>query len=104
MRSCAGSLWFIYRKARAIYVVDRGFVDFPRLPVWHQAGAFFVTRAKSNMDAQRIYSAPADRSAGIICGRTIALDGSIYAWLQILSVTLFEKIPMHRALGGVENK
>ena len=41
----------------------------------HQAGAFFVTRAKSNIDAHRVYSAPTDRSTGIICDQTISLDG-----------------------------
>ena len=56
-------------------VVDRGYVDFARLYVLHQAGAFFVTRAKSNIDAHRVYSAPTDRSTGIICDQTISLDG-----------------------------
>ena len=61
--------------SRAIYVVDRGYVDFARLYVLHQAGAFFVTRAKSNIDALASYSAPTDRSTGIICDQTISLDG-----------------------------
>jgi transposase len=59
----------------AIYVMDRGYVDFARLNGLHQAGAFFVTRAKSNMDARRLTSAPTDRSTGIICDQTIALAG-----------------------------
>ena len=59
----------------AIYVMDRGYVDFARLHLLHQAGAFFVTRAKSNLDAHRIYSAPTDRTTGVICDQTIALDG-----------------------------
>jgi hypothetical protein len=59
----------------AIYVMDRGYVDFARLHALHQAGAFFVTRAKSNLDAHRVYSAPVDRTAGVICDQTIALDG-----------------------------
>jgi hypothetical protein len=62
-------------EAGAIYVMDRGYVDFTRLHVLHLAGAFFVTRTKSNMDAHRIYSAPTDRTTGIICDQTIALDG-----------------------------
>ena len=62
-------------EAGAIYVVDRGYVDFARLYVLHQAGAFFVTRAKSNIDAHRVFSAPTDRSTGIICDQTISLDG-----------------------------
>ena len=59
----------------AIYVMDRGYVDFARLHAMHQAGAFFVTRAKSNMKAHRGYSASTDRTTGIICDQTIALDG-----------------------------
>jgi len=59
----------------AIYVMDRGYVDFARLYALHQAGAFFVTRAKSNLDAHRVYSAPVDRATGVICDQTIALDG-----------------------------
>jgi hypothetical protein len=39
----------------AIYVMDRGYVDFCRLHVLQQAGAFFVTRAKSNLDAHRVF-------------------------------------------------
>ena len=34
-----------------------------------------MTRAKSNMDAHRVYSAPADRTTGIVCDQSIALDG-----------------------------
>lgn len=59
----------------AFYVMDRGYLDFARLHVLDQAGAFFVTRAKSNMDARRIYSAKSDRTSGVICDQTIALNG-----------------------------
>ena len=59
----------------AIYVMDRAYLDFARLHVLHLAGSFFVTRAKSNMDARRVYSAATDRAIGIICDQTIALDG-----------------------------
>ena len=45
----------------AFYVMDRGYLDFERLHVLHCAGSFFVTRAKSNMDARRVYS-PSRRS------------------------------------------
>ena len=62
-------------EAGAIYVMDRGYVDFERLHAMHQAGAFFVTRAKSNMNARRVYSATIERSTGIICDQTIALNG-----------------------------
>src|SRR5580700_3492723 len=69
------ALDLLLAEAGAIYVMDRGYVDFARLHVLHLAGAFFVTRAKSNMDAHRVYSAAADRTTGIICAQTIALDG-----------------------------
>ncbi|MGV0952521.1 MAG: IS4 family transposase [Azonexus sp.] len=62
-------------EAGAIYVMDRGYLDFARLYAMNQASAFFVTRAKSNMDARRIYSANTDRSTGIICDQTIGLNG-----------------------------
>ena len=62
-------------EAGAIYVMDRGYLDFERLHVLDQAGAFFVTRAKSNLDARRLYSAPTDRATGIICDQTIVLNG-----------------------------
>ena len=62
-------------EAGAIYVMDRGYIDFARLYVLQQAGAFFVTRAKSNLDAHRVYSARTDRATGIIADQTIALDG-----------------------------
>jgi hypothetical protein len=62
-------------EAGAFYVMDRGYLDFSRLYKMHQAGAFFVTRAKRGMDARRIYSAPNDRNTGVICDQTIALNG-----------------------------
>jgi hypothetical protein len=62
-------------EAGAIYVMDRGYLDFSRLYVMHQAQAFFVTRAKSNTQMRRIYSAAADRSTGIICDQTVVLTG-----------------------------
>ena len=59
----------------AIYVMDRAYTDFERLYVLHQTKAFFVTRAKSNLDARRVYSAPVDRGTGLICDQTISLEG-----------------------------
>ena len=62
-------------EAGAFYVMDRGYVDFARLHALQQAGAFFVTRAKSPMDARRVYSAPTDRSTGIISDQQVMLNG-----------------------------
>ena len=73
----AHALDLLLPEAGAIYVMDRGYIDFARLHTLHQAGAFFVTRAKSNLKAHRVYSAPTDRSLGVIADQTIALDGPI---------------------------
>ena len=62
-------------EAGAIYVMDRGYVDFARLHALHRAGGFFVTRAKTNLAAHRVYSRPTDRETGLVCDQTIALDG-----------------------------
>src|ERR1700729_1386749 len=51
-------------------------IDFGRLYGLHQAGAFFVTRAKSNLSARRVYSASTDRTGGVIADQTIVLDGT----------------------------
>ena len=66
---------FLPTEAGAFYVMDRGYLDFSRLYKMHQAGAFFVTRAKSNMNARRVYSAPSDKNAGVMCDQIIALNG-----------------------------
>ena len=62
-------------EAGAFYIMDRGYLDFARLYKLHQGSAFFVTRAKRGMDARRVYCAPADRAAGVICDQAIAMNG-----------------------------
>ncbi|MEW6684429.1 MAG: IS4 family transposase [Nitrospirota bacterium] len=62
-------------EAGAFYVMDRGYVDFERLYALHQAGAFFVTRAKAGLDARRVYSASTDRTRGVICDQRVRLNG-----------------------------
>lgn len=62
-------------EAGAFYIMDRAYVDFERLYMVHGAGAFFVTRAKKNLNARRLYSHAVDRTTGIICDQTIVLNG-----------------------------
>lgn len=62
-------------EADAFHIMDRGCVDFERLYALHQARAFFVTRAKSPMDARRVYSAPTGRDTGVICDQRVMLNG-----------------------------
>jgi transposase len=60
----------------AFYVMDRGYTAFERFLALHRAGSFFITRARSNMNARRIYSAPVDRAIGLICDQTIAFNAT----------------------------
>jgi len=62
-------------EAGAFYIMDRGFLDFERLYRFHQAGSFFVTRAKSNTRLQRRYSHRVDRGIGLLCDQTVFLTG-----------------------------
>ena len=68
--------WFA-PEAGAFYVMDRGYCDFARLYALKQAGAFFVTRAKKNLDAQRLSSGPSDRRQGVMCDQRVALRGEL---------------------------
>ena len=63
-------------EAGSFYVMDRGYVDFARLYALHQAQAFFVIRAKSNLQYRRVYSHPIDKSTGLRCDQTILLTGA----------------------------
>ncbi len=59
----------------AYYVLDRGYLDFHRLFRFQEAGAFFVTRAKRNLQCARRYSQPIERATGLQCDQTIVLTG-----------------------------
>jgi hypothetical protein len=59
----------------AFYLMDRGYVDFARLYVFTQACAFFITRAKKNLQFYLRTSRPVDRSSGVRCDQTIRLTG-----------------------------
>ena len=57
----------------SFYIMDRGYLDFARLHVFTQAMAFFVIRAKTNLNFQRLYSHPVDKATGIQYDQTISL-------------------------------
>ncbi|MBK8493440.1 MAG: hypothetical protein IPL49_21845 [Saprospirales bacterium] len=54
-----------------------GYVDWARLFRIHQAGAYFVIRAKDNLAFERVYSTPVDKSTGLRCDQKIRLTGSL---------------------------
>jgi transposase len=59
----------------AIYVMDRGYLDFARLYRIHQGRAYFVIRAKDNLKFDRHRSGPADKSLGLLLDQTGKLSG-----------------------------
>jgi transposase len=58
---------------KSFYIFDRGYTDFARLYQIHQAKAFFIIRAKDNLQFQRVYSHPCNKKAGVRCDQTIVL-------------------------------
>ena len=69
---------FLIPEAGAFYIMDRGYLDFARLFSIDQAGAFFVTRTKSNTVYRRRYShavTAEEKAHGIRCDQTIMLTG-----------------------------
>jgi Domain of unknown function (DUF4372)/Transposase DDE domain len=64
-------------EAGAIYLMDRGYLDFKRLYRMHQSGAFFVTRAKKRFDCRRLYSHSVDKQTGLQCDQTVLLNNPV---------------------------
>jgi hypothetical protein len=62
-------------EAGAIYIIDRGYLDFERLYDIHLNKAFFVTMARKSFRFRRLYSAPADKTSGVLSDQTIVLSG-----------------------------
>jgi hypothetical protein len=59
--------------AGSFYVMDKGYIDFLRLYRLHQAGAFFITRARTNFQFVRISSVKVDKTTGVLCDQIIRL-------------------------------
>lgn len=61
----------------SIYVLDRGYIDFKRLHRIHAANAYFITRAKKNLQFKRIISNVVDKTTGVRCDQVIKLSGKV---------------------------
>ena len=68
------ALDFISFEANSFYIMDKGYVDYRRLYRIHLSNAFFVTRAKDNMNYRRLYSHPKEIKDGVIYDQTIRLN------------------------------
>ena len=69
------SLDLLIAEPGAMYVFDRAYIDFARLYTLTQSCSYFVTRAKTNMQFNRLYSQHVDKEPGTICDQTIRLSG-----------------------------
>lgn len=59
----------------ALYLIDRGYIDFARLHNLTESCAYFITRSKSNMQFNRLVSQEVDKQSGILCDQIIRLSG-----------------------------
>ena len=77
----------------AIYLIDKGYVDFNRLfNVIHKNGAFFVTRAKDNMQYEIVKSMPVDKQTGVISDEIVRLtkENSKQKYPKKFSMVVYE--------------
>lgn len=61
----------LFPEPGSIYVMDRAYLDFERLHRLQRELAFFILRSKRNTKLRRLYSAPVDKSTGVMCDQTV---------------------------------
>ena len=59
----------------ALYLIDRGYIDYARLHSLTESCAYFITRSKSNMQFNRLVSQDVDKNCGVLCDQIIRLSG-----------------------------
>jgi IS4 transposase len=69
----------LFLEPGAIYLMDRGYMDFKRLHRLHSSGAFFVIRAKKNARFKHSESRPVDKQKGFRCDQTVHLVSPVPA-------------------------
>lgn len=68
------ALDFISFEANSFYIMDRGYVDYKRLYRIHSCEAFYITRAKDNMNCRRVKSYPSDKTSGVLYDQSVLLN------------------------------
>jgi hypothetical protein len=68
--------WLVFEPG-ALYIMDRGYIDFERLYRIHQAGAFFVVRSKGNLVSKTLSYRAVDKSTGLRSDHIIQLTGPL---------------------------
>ena len=89
----------------AFYVMDRGYLDFARLHVVHQACAYFVIRAKKNLRFTRYTSRPRSDQPGVRSDHTgrLALPKSRQDYPEHLRRVRFFDAPTNKSLVFLTN-
>ena len=65
----------LYYEPGGYYILDRGYIDYERLFRIHQSSAFFVVRAKDNLQFRRIYSNKVNKDNGVLLDQIGNLTG-----------------------------
>ena len=92
-------------ETNAIYIMDRGYLDFARLHTIAQAQAFFVIRAKERLNYCRLHSHPVVTDTGLRSDQTISLTGfySRQSYPDKLRRVRFYDVEQERALVFLTN-
>ena len=69
------ALDLLYYESGGYYILDRGYIDYARLYRIHQNSAFFVVRAKDNLQFRRIYSNKVNKDNGVLVDQIGKLTG-----------------------------
>jgi len=69
------ALDLLYYEPGAYYILDRGYIDYKRLFRLHQSSAYFVVRAKRNLQYQRMYSNKVNKDNGVLLDQIGKLIG-----------------------------
>src|SRR5438105_14519369 len=63
----------IHFEAESFYVFDLGYIDYPRLYKLHNAGAYFIIRARDKLRFIRQYSRPVEKGSGVRCDQIVKI-------------------------------
>ncbi len=69
------ALDLLYYEPGSYYILDRGYIDYKRLLRIHQSSAYFVVRAKKNLQYRRMYSRKVNKDNGVLLDQTGKLTG-----------------------------
>ena len=69
------ALDLLYYEPGGYYILDRGYIDYKRLFRIHRSSAYFVIRAKGNLQFRRMYSNKVNKDNGVLLDQIGKLTG-----------------------------